>query len=286
MGFPFFYLKRTSMDIKDYTIGHKYFGKTREDIEVAVGDVKFSRSSFNVIAGPCAIESEEQIMEAAADVKKAKANILRGGAFKMRTSPYDFQGLGARALKYLVNAGKKEHLPVVSEITDVRHIDLYSDLDMIQVGARNMKNYSLLKELGRSKMPVLLKRGMESTYQELLFAAEYIINAGNTNVILCERGIRTFERYTRNTLDISAVPVLHSLTNLPVIVDPSHSTGRSDLVMPASLSAVAAGADGLIIEIHRNPKTALSDREQAVTPDTLSDIIYKAGKIIEALNDE
>lgn len=283
--FPFF-IKGDMMNLKDYSNEQKIFEKTGKDIEVPVGSVKFTKNNFNVIAGPCSIESEEHIFEAASDVKKANAQVLRGGAFKLRTSPYDFQGLGEKALKYLVAAGKKEQIPVVSEIVDVRHIDLYSDLDMIQVGARNMKNYSLLKELGRSKMPILLKRGMEATYSEFLYAAEYIMSLGNTNVILCERGIRTFERYTRNTLDITAVPVLKSMTDLPVIVDPSHSTGRSELVMPASLAAAAAGANGLIIEIHRRPEEALSDKEQAITPKILSEIISKTDKILEALKSD
>lgn len=283
--FPFF-IKGYTMNLKDYNNEQKNFEKTGKEITVKVGDVIFSKSNFNVIAGPCSIESEEHIFEAASDIKKAKVDILRGGAFKLRTSPYDFQGLGEKALKYLVAAGKKEHIPVVSEIIDVRHIDLYSDLDMIQVGARNMKNYSLLKELGRSKMPILLKRGMDATYSEFLYAAEYIMSLGNNNVVLCERGIRTFERYTRNTLDITAVPVLKSMTDLPVIVDPSHSTGRSELVMPVSLAAAAAGANGLIIEIHRKPEEAFSDKEQAITPDTLSKIINKTNRIIEALGSD
>lgn len=250
---------------------------------VNVCGVEFGRGHFNVIAGPCSIESEEHIMKIAPLIKTAGAALLRGGAFKMRTSPYDFQGLGARGLEYLVKAGMAASMPTVSEIIDVRDLEYYADIDMIQVGARNMKNYTLLKELGRSDKPILLKRGMDSTYNELLFASEYILREGNENVILCERGIRTFETYTRNTLDITAVPVLHKLTRLPVIVDPSHATGRFELVEPASLAAAAAGADGLIIEVHSNPEEALSDSEQAVTPKHLSKIVDKSNRITAAL---
>ncbi len=271
------------MKKKENTKEYEFSSKRMTDIKISVGDALFSNKNFNIIAGPCSIESEDHIFELAHDIKKAGAGILRGGAFKLRTSPYDFQGLGKVALKYLVSAGKKENLPTVSEIIDVRHIDYYSDLDMIQVGARNMKNYTLLRELGRGNIPVLLKRGMDSTYEELLFAAEYIMFEGNSNVILCERGIRTFENYTRNTLDISAVPALKNFTNLPIIVDPSHSTGRSELVEPVSLGAAAAGANGLIIEVHKNPSKALSDKEQAVTPSELSNIVEKSKKIIEVL---
>lgn len=274
---------KISMKKKENTKEYEFSKKKMTDIKISVGSVVFSNKNFNIIAGPCSIESEDHIFELAHDIKKAGAGILRGGAFKLRTSPYDFQGLGKVALKYLVSAGKKENLPTVSEIIDVRHIDYYSDLDMIQVGARNMKNYTLLRELGRGNIPVLLKRGMDSTYEELLFAAEYIMSEGNSNVILCERGIRTFENYTRNTLDISAVPALKNFTNLPIIVDPSHSTGRSDLVESVSLGAAAAGANGLIIEVHKNPSKALSDKEQAVTPSELSNIVEKSKKIIEVL---
>lgn len=271
------------MKKKENTKEYEFSSERMTDIKISVGDALFSNKNFNIIAGPCSIESEDHIFELAHDIKKAGAGILRGGAFKLRTSPYDFQGLGKVALNYLVSAGKKENLPTVSEIIDVRHIDYYGDLDMIQVGARNMKNYTLLRELGRGDIPVLLKRGMDSTYEELLFAAEYIMFEGNSNVILCERGIRTFENYTRNTLDISAVPALKNFTNLPIIVDPSHSTGRSELVEPVSLGAAAAGANGLIIEVHKNPSKALSDKEQAVTPSELSNIVEKSKKIIEVL---
>lgn len=274
---------KISMKKRENTKEYEFSNKRMTDIKISVGDALFSNKNFNIIAGPCSIESEDHIFELAHDIKKAGAGILRGGAFKLRTSPYDFQGLGKVALKYLVSAGKKENLPTVSEIIDVRHIDYYADLDMIQVGARNMKNYTLLRELGRGDIPVLLKRGMDSTYEELLFAAEYIMFEGNSNVILCERGIRTFENYTRNTLDISAVPALKNFTNLPIIVDPSHSTGRSELVEPVSLGAAAAGANGLIIEVHKNPSKALSDKEQAVTPSELSNIVEKSKKIIEVL---
>lgn len=271
------------MEMRENTIAYELVRNNGTSTEVDVCGVKFCRGNFGVIAGPCSIESEEHIMKLAEEIKKAGASLLRGGAFKMRTSPYDFQGLGVRGLDYLVRAGRSVGLPTVSEIVDVRDLDYYSDIDMIQVGARNMKNYTLLKELGRSDKPVLLKRGMDSTYNEFLLAAEYIVKEGNGNVVLCERGIKSFETYTRNTLDIVAVPVLHKLTHLPVIVDPSHATGKSELIEPASLAAAAAGADGLIIEVHSNPEEAWSDSEQAVTPERLREIVDKSNKISTVL---
>ena len=222
-----------------------------------------------LIAGPCSVESEAQICGVAERVKAAGAQFLRGGAFKPRTSPYAFQGLKAEGLELLMEAKKKTGLPIVTEIMDVRHIELFlkDGVDVIQVGARNMQNFELLKELGKIDKPILLKRGLSSTIEELLMSAEYIMSGGNDQVILCERGIRTYETYTRNTLDISAIPILKKLSHLPVVVDPSHASGIAWLVEPLALAAVAAGADGLIIEVHNNPSKALSDGAQSLTPD-------------------
>ncbi len=224
---------------------------------------------LSLIAGPCSVESEEQITEVAQRVQKAGAQFLRGGAFKPRTSPYAFQGLKAQGLDLLNIAKKKTGLPIVTELMSVRQIDLFLDagVDVIQVGARNMQNFDLLRELGHIKTPILLKRGLSATIEELLMSAEYIMAGGNENVILCERGIRTYEPFTRNTLDISAVPILKRISHLPVIVDPSHAGGISWLVEPLAMAALAAGADGLIIEVHNNPKKALSDGAQSLTPD-------------------
>jgi 3-deoxy-7-phosphoheptulonate synthase len=229
---------------------------------------KIGDGGLSLIAGPCSVENEEQICGIAADVKKAGAQFLRGGAFKPRTSPYAFQGLKAEGLELLKEAKKKTGLPIVTEIMSVRHIDMFlqAGVDIIQVGARNMQNFELLKELGKVKKPILLKRGLSSTIEELLMSAEYIMAGGNEQVILCERGIRTYETYTRNTLDISAIPILKRLSHLPVVVDPSHAGGIAWLVKPLALAAVAAGADGLIIEVHNNPSKALSDGAQSLTP--------------------
>ncbi len=218
------------------------------------------------IAGPCAIESEEQIHSIAKEVKKSRANILRGGAFKPRTSPYTFQGLGEEALSFLTSAAKENGMQSVSEIVDIAQLPLFKDIDILQVGSRNMQNFSLLKELGRQDKPVILKRGFASTVSEWLFAAEYIISEGNKNVILCERGIRTFEDSTRFTLDISAIPVVKSKSNLDIIVDPCHASGNWEYVIPLSKAAIAAGSDGLMIEVHNNPDYALSDGAQSLTP--------------------
>ncbi len=241
--------------------------------KITIGKVTFGQD-FVVIAGPCAVESEEQLMQTAAAVKAAGANLLRGGAFKPRTSPYDFQGLGLKALKLLAKARRTFDLPVVSEVLDSRDVPWVSEyVDVLQVGARNMQNFSLLKEVGKCRKPVLLKRGMNSTLKELLNSAEYILAEGNAQVILCERGIRTFETYTRNTLDLSIVPAIHEVTHLPVIVDPSHATGRSSLIKAMSLAAVAAGADGLIIEVHHQPASALSDKDQQLNPTQFADLM-------------
>ena len=237
--------------------------------------------SIALMAGPCSVESEAQICEVAESVKASGAQFLRGGAFKPRTSPYAFQGLKAEGLELLKEARKKTGLPIVTEIMRVSHIELFEDVDIIQVGARNMQNFELLKELGHIKKPILLKRGLSSTIEELLMSAEYIMAGGNDQVILCERGIRTYETYTRNTLDISAVPILKKLSHLPVIVDPSHASGISWLVEPLALAAVAAGADGLIIEVHNDPSHALSDGAQSLTPqqfDHAAKHIFEVGK--------
>ena len=244
-----------------------------EDTIVNVNGAKFGGVNFSVIAGPCSVESEEQVTQIAIDVKKSGATLLRGGAFKPRTSPYSFQGLHADGIKYLLAAKKETGLPIVSEIMSLAHIDLFNDVDVIQVGARNMQNFELLKELGHCKKPILLKRGLANTFEEFLMSAEYIMAGGNENVILCERGIRTFETFTRNTLDISAIPVLKHLSHLPVIVDPSHATGITWLVKPLAKAAVSAGADGLMIEVHNNPKAALCDGAQSLTPDAFDDVM-------------
>ena len=243
------------------------------DTVVDVGGVKIGGGHFAVIAGPCSIESPEQILDAAQAVKAGGADILRGGAFKPRTSPYAFQGLREEGIRLLAEAKKATGMPVITEIMTVSALELYADVDILQVGARNMQNFDLLTELGKSKKPILLKRGLSSTLQELLMSAEYIMREGNENVILCERGIRTFETQTRNTLDLSAVPVLKELSHLPVIVDPSHGTGVARYVPAMALAATAAGADGVMIEVHRDPACALCDGAQALTPaefDTLN----------------
>ena len=236
------------------------------------GGQKIGDGSLSLIAGPCSVESERQIVEIAKSVKNSGAQFLRGGAFKPRTSPYAFQGLKAEGLELLREARKVTGLPIVTEIMRVSHIPLFEDVDIIQVGARNMQNFELLKELGRLDKPILLKRGLSSTLEELLMSAEYIMAGGNEKVILCERGIRTYETYTRNTLDISAVPILKKLSHLPVIVDPSHASGISWLVEPLALAAVAAGADGLIIEVHNDPQHALSDGAQSLTPEQFDQV--------------
>ncbi|MDO4289041.1 MAG: 3-deoxy-7-phosphoheptulonate synthase [Eubacterium sp.] len=238
-----------------------------EDSIIEVDGRHIGEGNFHVFSGPCSIESEEQIIEVATRVKAAGATVLRGGAFKPRTSPYAFQGMAADGIELLLKAKKVTGLPIVSEIMNIALIDLFADVDILQVGARNMQNFDLLKALGHSKKPVLLKRGLANTIEELLMSAEYIMAGGNDNIILCERGIRTFETATRNTLDISAVPVLKKLTHLPVIVDPSHGCGKAELVEPMSMAALAAGADGLIIEVHNDPANALCDGPQSLTPD-------------------
>ena len=231
---------------------------------------------FVVIAGPCSVESEEQLMKTAQKVKEAGGNMLRGGAFKPRTSPYDFQGLGLKGLKILEKAKKETGLPVVTEVTDPRDVSWVCEYaDVLQIGTRNMQNYTLLKEVGKVDKPVLLKRGMYSTLKEWLNCAEYILAEGNPNVILCERGIRTFETYTRNTLDLSIVPSVKEVSHLPIIVDPSHGTGRLSIIEPMSLAAMTAGADGVMIEVHHNPDEALCDKDQAMPPDMFVGLMGK-----------
>ena len=237
------------------------------DSVVETCGLKIGGGNFVMIAGPCSVESEEQIIEVATAVKAAGADILRGGAFKPRTSPYAFQGMKDKGIRLLLEAKKATGLPIITEIMNVRTLDLFEDVDIIQVGARNMQNFDLLQELGKTQKPVLLKRGLANTLQELLMSAEYIMSEGNENIILCERGIRTYETYTRNTLDLSAVPVLHELTHLPVIVDPSHATGKASLVAPMAAAAAAAGADGIMVEVHNNPACALCDGAQSLTPE-------------------
>ena len=256
-----------------------------DDTVVEIGsNTKIGGGHFLMIAGPCSVENTDQIIGVAQRVKAAGANCLRGGAFKPRTSPYDFQGLGGQGIDLLLEARRATGLPIVTEIMDIRTLELFEDVDVIQVGARNTQNFDLLKELGRTRKPILLKRGLAGTIRELLMSAEYIIASGNENVILCERGIRTYEStYTRNTLDLSAVPVLKELTHLPVIVDPSHATGRSALVGSMALAATAAGADGLMIEVHNDPMHALSDGAQSLTPDQFDDLAKKVRRIREAI---
>ncbi|MBQ4347490.1 MAG: 3-deoxy-7-phosphoheptulonate synthase, partial [Firmicutes bacterium] len=250
-----------------------------EDTVLDINGVKIGGGNFQMIAGPCSIESEEQIVSIALMVKEAGATLLRGGAFKPRSSPYSFQGLRGDGLKLLLEAKAASGLPVVTEIMDLSQLDLFDEVDVVQVGARNMQNFELLKELGKINKPVLLKRGLSCTFEELLMSAEYIMVGGNEQVILCERGIRTFETYTRNTLDISSVPVLKESSHLPVIIDPSHGTGISRLVPPMALAAVAAGADGLIIEVHNDPAHALCDGPQSLTPEAFAKLSRNISKL-------
>lgn len=256
-----------------------------EPTVVNVKGIEIGGPEVVIIAGPCAVESLEQLTRTAVSVKKSGAKILRGGAFKPRSSPYNFQGLGEEGLKLLREISKETGLPVVTEVLDTRHIELVSKYaDMLQVGSRNMHNYPLLKEVGMQKKPVLLKRGMMATIEEFLYAAEYILNQGNDQVVLCERGIRTFETSTRNTLDLSAVPMLKSLTHLPVIVDPSHGTGLRWMVPPMAKAAIAAGADGLIMEVHFNPEEALCDGQQSLGPGDFEKLMSDLKKVARAVD--
>ena len=253
------------------------------DTIVEVGNARIGGGYFAMIAGPCSVESEAQIVEVAQAVKASGANLLRGGAFKPRTSPYAFQGMGAEGIRLLLKAKEATNLPIVTEIMNISTLDLFADVDVIQVGARNMQNFDLLKELGKTKKPILLKRGLANTIQELLMSAEYIMSEGNEKVILCERGIRTFETATRNTLDLSAVAVLHNLTHLPVVVDPSHATGKAELVPPMAMAAAAAGADGIMVEVHNNPAAALCDGAQSLTPAQFDDLNRRVQRLREVL---
>jgi len=253
-----------------------------EDTVVQVKDVKIGSGHFALIAGPCSVESEEQIVDIARSVKAAGANMLRGGAFKPRTSPYDFQGLKAQGLEFLKTARQETGLPIVTEIMSAADLPLFEDVDVLQVGARNMQNFDMLKELGKIQKPILLKRGLANTLKELLMSAEYIMASGNEQVILCERGIRTYSDYTRNTLDLAAVPMLKELTHLPVIVDPSHATGIARLVPPMAMAAAACGADGLIIEVHNDPIHALCDGAQSLKPEEFARLAPRIRKVREA----
>ena len=250
-----------------------------DDTVVTAGGVSIGGGHFAIIAGPCSVESREQVTAIAKDVKAAGALLLRGGAFKPRTSPYDFQGLKADGIELLEEAKRETGMPIVTEIMNANHLPLFENVDIIQVGARNMQNFELLKELGHTHKPILLKRGLANTMKELLMSAEYIMAGGNDRIILCERGIRTFETYTRNTLDLSAVPMLHELTHLPVVVDPSHATGAARLVKPMAMAAAAAGADGLMIEVHNDLIHALCDGAQSLTPAQFADVAARVRQI-------
>ena len=253
------------------------------DSIIQVGDISIGGGHFAMIAGPCSVESEDQIIEVAKSVKASGANILRGGAYKPRTSPYAFQGLKEEGLLLLEKAKEATGMPIITEIMNIRTLENFENVDIIQVGARNMQNFDLLQELGKTNKPILLKRGLANTLQELLMSAEYIMSEGNENIILCERGIRTYETYTRNTLDLSAVPVLHELTHLPVVVDPSHATGKASLVPSMALAAAACGADGLMIEVHNNPSCALCDGAQSLTPAQFAELTASVTKIREVI---
>jgi 3-deoxy-7-phosphoheptulonate synthase len=271
--------------LKPYKLASREFKDF--DTTIKVKDIIIGGKEVIVMAGPCVVENEQQIFEIAHQVKALGAKILRGGAFKPRTSPYSFQGLGEEGLKLLAQAGKETGLAVVTEVMSVNQIDLIAEYtDIFQVGARNMQNFVLLTELGKTKKPILLKRGMSATIEELLLSAEYILSEGNYEVILCERGIRTFENYTRNTLDLSAIPAIKRLSHLPVIVDPSHATGRWRLVSPMAKAAIAAGADGLLIEVHPDPKSSLSDGAQSLKLDTFAQLMKELRPIIQAVGRE
>ncbi len=253
------------------------------DTVISCGNVKIGGGHFAMIAGPCSVESREQIIEVASAVKEYGADVLRGGAFKPRTSPYAFQGLGGDGIKLLLEAKKATGLPIITEIMDIRSLGVYEDVVIILVCVRKKQIFDLLKELGKTHMPILLKRGLANTLQELLMSAEYIMSEGNENIILCERGIRSFETYTRNTLDLSAIPVLHELTHLPVVVDPSHATGRSELVPSMAAAAAAAGADGIMVEVHNNPVCAMCDGAQSLTPEQFCALNAQVQKVREVL---
>lgn len=253
------------------------------DTSIDLGQTKIGGGCFCIIAGPCSVETHEQIIGVARAVKDAGANMLRGGAFKPRTSPYDFQGLGKLGIEMLLEAKKETGLPIVTEVMNINQLELFDEVDVIQIGARNMQNFDLLREVGKLRKPILLKRGLCGTIKEWLMSAEYILSEGNEQVILCERGIRTYETYTRNTLDLSAVPILKNLTHLPVVVDPSHATGQARLVKPMSLAATAAGADGIMIEVHNDPTHALCDGAQSLTLEQFADVARQVRQIREVV---
>ena len=253
-----------------------------EDTIIEVNGIKFGGKHTGLIAGPCTVESYEQMDKTAEALKKSNVKILRGGAFKPRTSPYAFQGLGEEGLKIIRSVADNHGMAVTSEIMDPSQIDMFNKyVDIFQIGARNMQNYNLLKEMGHVKKPIVLKRGLSATFEELLLSAEYILSSGNRNVILCERGIRTFERYTRNTLDLSAIPVIKKLSHLPIIIDPSHGTGSSDYVESMAKASIVSGADGLMIEVHNNPQCALSDGQQSIKPAAFDELMKKVKVIAE-----
>ena len=253
-----------------------------EDTVVSVGKAKIGGGNFSVIAGPCSVESEAQICAVAEDVKASGAALLRGGAFKPRTSPYSFQGMGTPGLDLLMEAREKTGLPIVTEIMDPRMADLFErEVDVVQVGARNMQNFELLKEVGKMSKPILLKRGLSNTYEEWIMSAEYIMSEGNENVILCERGVRTFESYTRNTLDVSAIPAIQQMSHLPIIVDPSHAAGMYWMVEPLALAGIAAGADGLMVEVHNDPPHAKCDGQQSLTPQNFDALMGKVSALVD-----
>lgn len=274
-------------DVRRIDEPYKYSSRTykKEDTIIEIGDVKIGGNNTVIIAGPCSVESEEQIITIAKEVKDSGATLLRGGAYKPRTSPYSFQGKGPEAIELLIKAKEETGLPVVSEIMDASDLEYFKDVDILQVGARNMQNFTLLKKLGQQNKPVLLKRGLSATYEEFLLSAEHIIANGNDKVILCERGIRTFETATRNTLDISAIPWLKERTHLPVIVDPSHAAGIYNMVRPLSLASISAGCDGLMIEVHNDPIHALSDGAQSISPNRFNELSKDIFKLKNFLNE-
>lgn len=272
--------------LKPYKLASRDFKKENSVIDLG-GGIKVGGKKIVIMAGPCSVENEKLLINIAKDVKKAGATVLRGGAFKPRTSPYAFQGLGVKGLKFLANAKKETGLLIVTEVMDARDVEVISKYaDILQIGARNMQNFNLLKEVGKTKKPILLKRGMSNTVKEFLMSAEYILSEGNFNVILCERGIRTFEDATRFTLDIAAVPVVKSLSHLPIIVDPSHAAGKWGLVEPLAKAAVACGSDGLIVEVHPKPEEAMSDGEQSLLPENFEHLMSEVNKVAEAVGRE
>ena len=276
-------VERVMEILKPYKLASLDYKGEPSEIDLG-GGVVIGGKKLVVMAGPCSVENREMILDSAEKVKKAGATVLRGGAFKPRTSPYSFQGLGEEGLKYLAEAREKTGLVIITELMDLRNVEMFLEyVDIIQIGARNMQNYDLLKEVGKTKKPVLIKRGMANTLKEFLMSAEYVLAGGNPNVILCERGIRTFEDFTRFTLDLNAVPAIKSVSHLPVVVDPSHGTGRWGMVKDMSLAAIAAGADGLLVEVHPNPEEAMSDGDQSLLPEVFEKLMKQAGKVALAV---